>query len=200
MLKSPSPRLDSFVFCLRDQMDPNNPDNKDLGRHANSKYVKVPKAETAGLRDEIISHLKTTGGKMTVGEFVDLVAKYYNLFLKRQGMVKRGGIKAGAKLAGVDPNTDKGRQWWINGCGGDEDSYFIEEYTPVFTPGGDEPEYFQDLQMCLIKETPKAYQAKKKKSKKKSKKKKKYKRLSKRLSKKLKKLSKKFKNIKRKKK
>ena len=190
MLKSPSPRLDPFVFCLRDQMDPNNPDNKDLGRHANSKYVKVPKSETAGLRDEIISHLKTKNGKMKVGEFVDLVAKYYNLFLKRQSMVKRGGIKAGAKLAGVDPNTDKGRQWWVNGCGGDEDSYFIEEYTPVFMPGGDEPEYFEDLQRCLIKETTqhgKSSLKKKKKSKKKSK------RLSKRLSKKLKKLSKKLK-------
>lgn len=178
MSRSPSPRLDPFVFCLRNRMDPNNPDNKDLGRHANSKYVKVPKAETAGLRDEIISHLKTTDGKMKVGEFVDLVAKYYNLFLKRQGMVKRGGIKAGAKVAGVDPNTDKGRQWWVNGCGGNEDSYFIEGYGPVFTPGGDEPEYFEDLQMCLIKETPKAFRASLKKKKK-------------RLTKKIKKLSKK---------
>jgi len=186
MSKSPSPRLDPFVFCLRDQMDPNNSDNKDLGRHASSKYVKVPKAETAGLRDEIISHLKTTNGKMKVGEFVDLVAKYYNLFLKRQGMVKRGGIKAGAKLAGVDPNTDKGRQWWTNGCGGDEDSDFIDGFAPVFTPGGDEPEYFEDLQMCLIKETPKAFSAslKKKKKKKKLSKKLKKKKLSKKLKKK----------------
>ena len=57
----------------------------------------------------------------------------------------------------------------------------------ISTKWGDEPEYFEDLQMCLIKETPKAFQAslkkkKKNKSKKKSKKKK--------LSKKLKKLSK----------
>jgi hypothetical protein len=193
MSKSPSPRLDPFVFCLRNSMDPNNPDNKDLGRHASvKKYVKVPKAETAGLRDEIISHLKTTAGKMKVGEFVDLVAKYYNLFLKRQSMVKRGGIKAGAKLTGVDPNTGDGRKWWVNGCGGDEDSYFIQEWAPVFTPSGDERDYFEDLLMCLVKETPQHAPAslkkkKRKKSKKKSKKKK--------LSKKLKKLSKKLKKL-----
>lgn len=189
MSRSPSPRLDSFVFCLRNQMDPNNSDNKDLGRHKDSKYVKVPKAETAGLRDEIISHLKTTDGKMKVGEFVDLVAKYYNIFLKRQGFVSKNAIKAGAKVAGVDPNTDKGRQWWVNGCGGNEDSYFIEGYGPVFTPGGDEPEYFEDLQMCLIKETPKAFRA----SLKKKKKKKRLTQKVKKLSKKVKKLSKKLK-------
>ena len=187
MSKSPSPRLDPFVFCLRDQMDPENTDNKELGRHKNSKYIKVPKVETSGLRDKIIDHLKTTGGSMEVGEFVDIVAEYYKFFLKRQGTFKRGGIKAGAKLAGVDPGSDNGRKWWVDGCGGDEGSLFIDGYAPVFSPSGSDHEYFEDLLMCLIKETPKAFSAGKKKSKKK--------RLSKKLSKKHKKLSKKHKKL-----
>ena len=106
---------------------------------------------------------------MKVGEFVDLVDKYYDIFLQRQGKLKRGAIKTGSKMAGVDPSTKKGRQWWIDGCGGDEDSPFIESYGPVFTPSGPYYEYFEDLQMCLIKECPKAFQAKMKKKKKKKK-------------------------------
>ena len=189
-MSSPSPHLDSFVFCLRERMDPENPDNKSDNRHTDSKYVKVPKSETADLRDEIIRHLRTTDGNMKVGEFVDLVDKYYNIFLQRQGKLKRGAIKTGSKMAGVDPSTKKGRKWWVDGCGGDEDSPFIESYGPVFTPSGAYHEYFEDLQMCLIKECPKAFQAKKKK-KKRSQKKKKDKSEKKKPSKKKKKPSKK---------
>ena len=143
-MSSPSPKLDSFVSCLRERMDPENPENKNENRHGNSKYIKVPKSETAGLKDEIIRHLRTKNGSMNIGEFVDLVDKYYDIFLQRQGKLKRGAIKTGSKMAGVDPSTKTGRKWWVDGCGGDEDMPFIESYAPVFTPSGPYEEYFED--------------------------------------------------------
>jgi hypothetical protein len=72
-------------------------------------------------------------------------------------------ITGGAKVAGVDPTTKRGRQWWVDGCGGNESDIFIDGFAPIFTPSGDSAEYFEDLQLCLVKETPKALMGSKKK-------------------------------------
>ena len=52
--------LDPFVQCIREETGEN-----------------VPKIETSGLRNDIISKLRTNKGNMIVKEFIDIKLKLY---------------------------------------------------------------------------------------------------------------------------
>ena len=87
---------------------------------------------------------------MTAGDFVDLVAKNYDLYLDRlsksgfKKKVQGKGISKGAKMKGFDPNTEKGRKWWINGMGkSSEDELVVEQFAVLIAPSDDYHEYFQ---------------------------------------------------------
>jgi hypothetical protein len=162
-------RDDSFVNCVRDETKEN-----------------VPKIETKALKDAIIKKTRSGKGKMTVGEFVNIVESQYKSFLRRlretwTGSAKAGFISTAAGLKGYDPTGPKGRKWWINQVGGKEDAMFINEYMPQFDMSKSEfPFYFDKLQLCLAPVTPMAMMSedelkgmKKKKKKKKEKKEKK---------------------------
>ena len=148
-------RKDTWINCLRELM-------------AEHSKIKVPKIESYHLRDEIIETMNKNKGNVTVKQFVDLVVKYFGKFLKKKGFLKGKGISAGAKAGGVDPTNKKGRKWWVDGCGGDEEDFFVKGYVPSFYPGGgwidkdsginskpDETAYFNDLLMCIGTETAK---------------------------------------------
>ena len=75
-------------------------------------------------------------------------------------------------MKGFDPNTEKGRKWWINGMGkSSEDELVVEQFAVLIAPSGDYHEYFQDLTECLIPELMLARKKKKKGRKSKGKKK-----------------------------
>ena len=113
--KSPSPVLDSFVKCLRKEM-------KDTSVKRETKHINVPKAETANLRDDILSHLRNNFGMMNAGIMLDLIGENFKEFMKRQGRIKRNLLGAGVKGLGVDPSTEKGRYWWLSGMGCTDES------------------------------------------------------------------------------
>jgi len=190
-------RSDPFVSCLRDLMAEIQTHGADAGK------IKVPKIETYHLRDELIETMQANKGTVTIKVFADLVSKYFGKFLKKKGKFKGKAMGMAASIGGVDPRTEAGQKWWVDGCGGDPNAPFINEYIPAFSPGGGwvnesgentkpgETLYFQDLLQCLgmatapyIPDLSGSAQLKKKK-----KKKKKSKKLSRALSKKSKKLS-----------
>jgi hypothetical protein len=148
-------RNDTFVSCIREQTGEN-----------------LPKLESKELRDKILRKVKVNDGIMTNGEFVDLIGELYDKYINRLKSTGKKGkakiITAGAWAKNLDPNSKKGRAWWIRHVGGNEDNLFIEHYVPVFdTSQGDEGKqgYFEDLKLCLTREVPKAMTASKKKSK-----------------------------------
>lgn len=139
-------RSDTFVSCIRDETGEN-----------------LPKLESKELRDEILKKVKVNNGIMTNGEFVELIGELYNKYisrLKRTGNKKKAAvITTGAWAKNLDPNSKKGRAWWLRHVGGSEDGIFIQDYVPVFdTSKGDESKqgYFEDLYLCLTREVPKA--------------------------------------------
>ena len=152
-------RSDTWINCLRELMSDHVTHGKNAGK------IKVPKIESYHLRDEIIETMNENKGNVTVKQFVDLVAKYFGKFLKKKGWTKGKMISGAAKAGGVDPTNKKGRKWWVDGCGGNESDFFIQNYGPSFYPGGgwidkssgenlkpDETAYFNDLLMCIGRE------------------------------------------------
>ena len=129
--KSPSPVLDSFVKCLRNEMER-------TAKTRDTKHIKVPKAETMKFRDDILDHLKGNFGIMDAGKMLDLIADNFSVFMKEQGRIKRMGITAGIKGLGVDPTTERGRKWWLSGMGCvDEGEPVILNNKVAFEPSGE---------------------------------------------------------------
>ena len=154
-------RSDTFVSCIREETG-----------------EKLPKLESKELRDKILRKVRANNGIMTNGEFVDLIGELYDKYidrLKKTGEKKKAAvITAGAWAKNLDPNSKKGRAWWIRHVGGSEDGLFIQDYVPVFdTSKGNEDKqgYFEDLHLCLTREVPKAMMGGKKRRTKKGKKK-----------------------------
>ena len=162
---SPPPELDSFVKCLRKEME-------DTSKIRSKKHVKVPKAETLGFRDDILSHLETNFGIMNAGTIIEIINKHFRIFMDRQGWAKRKLIGVGMKGVGADPSTKNGKKWWLSGMGcSDESEPVILGNQVAFEPSGEYYLYFENLKTCLNKqlekERPRAALKKKKRRKKK---------------------------------
>ena len=161
--KSPSPVLDSFVKCLRNNMEITANDRE-------TKHIKVPKAETKNFRDDILDHVRNNFGMMQASTMLDLIASNFSDFMKRQGRLKIMGITAGIKGLGVDPSTSKGREWWLSGMGcTDESEPVILGNKVSFEPVGEYKLYFENFKDCLNEQLADMIGGKKKKGRKRSK-------------------------------
>ena len=164
---SPLSELDSFVDCLRKEME-------DTSKIRSKKHVKVPKAETSGFRNDILSHLKTNFGIMNAGTIIEIINKHFRIFMDRQGWAKRKLIGVGMKGVGADPSTKNGKKWWLSGMGcADESEPVILGNQVAFEPSGEYYLYFENFKTCLNqqleKEKPRAALKKKKRRTKKKK-------------------------------
>ena len=117
------------------------------------KHVKVPKAETSGFRNDILSYLETNFGMMNAGTIIEFINKHFRIFMDRQGWAKRKLIGVGMKGVGADPSTKKGKQWWLSGMGcADESEPVILGNQVAFEPSGEYYLYFENLKKCLNKQ------------------------------------------------
>lgn len=143
--KSPSPVLDPFVKCLRDNMEITAE-----VRDKKHTYFKVPKAETSKFRDDILDHVRNNFGIMQASTMLDLIENNFSDFMKRQGRLKRMTITVGMKGLGSDPSTSKGREWWLSGMGcTNESEPVIAGYRVSFEPQGEYKLYFENFKDCL---------------------------------------------------